>query len=881
MELIGRSREVAEVVERMADRRLVTLIGPAGIGKTALARSVMGLVAANYPLGAHFVDLTRVDAAQDVPGTIAGQLGFPSFDALVQSPSEQPALIVVDNCEHVTAVAGDAVAELLASCESPRVLATSRSPLDVPGESLVVLGPLGVPGDDAGEADTDTDAVRLFVDRTRDAGAAVADGQLAAVARLCRHLDGVPLALELAAAQTRVMQPTEILEHLRAGTDVLVRARFRGPDRHRSLAGMVDWSYRLLPPDAAALFERLGVCAGPFTAELAGALGGDAGLDARATARALALLVDSSLVVADTAGQLTRFRLLEIVRMFALRRLVDAGTHDEAVDRLVDHVVSMAGGEIDGLRRWDRASFGRLLGLYDNAVAALRWCLAHDDDGTRAFTLCAVLWGVVHQGHTDEIAALCEETLARWPDPRAPGAADAIATAATARFLMGDPEGALSLAKESLDAADASSTAPVLLRRAMAYAAQALPEGPGARELFDDAAARARSAGLPALASEADVNRAQLLANAGDLAAARAVAEAALAEAVEAGSPINAVWARTVLAQFELRAHGAEGLAAVSDALAEARRLEYSSAIAVNLRTLAWGLTGAGRYREAAETLLELFDQVLARGGIAELRGALLTAAELLCATENASWGVVAATALSLPPAGPTGSALDGLARLPHIDVTPIERRDAVRLVRRALLEYLAIEPAPPAAAQIHGAATDVARLIDRGSYWELEFADRTAHIKQSKGMTDIARLLSTPDRELHCLELMGAVVEEASTGDVLDRAARLQYEQRIRDLQAEIDAAEADRDHARADRSRLEMDALVDHLTAALGLSGRARRAGGSAERARSAVTQRIRSTIRSLRAVHPEFARHLAASITTGTYCAYRPERPVRWRH
>ena len=147
--------------------------------------------------------------------------------------------------------------------------------------------------------------------------------------------------------------------------------------------------------------------------------------------------------------------------------------------------------------------------------------------------------------------------------------------------------------------------------------------------------------------------------------------------------------------------------------------------------------------------------------------------------------------------------------------------------------------------------------------------------------MTDIARLLSTPDRELHCLELMGAVVEEASTGDVLDRAARLQYEQRIRDLQAEIDAAEADRDHARADRSRLEMDALVDHLTAALGLSGRARRAGGSAERARSAVTQRIRSTIRSLRAVHPEFARHLAASITTGTYCAYRPERPVRWRH
>ena len=125
----------------------------------------------------------------------------------------------------------------------------------------------------------------------------------------------------------------------------------------------------------------------------------------------------------------------------------------------------------------------------------------------------------------------------------------------------------------------------------------------------------------------------------------------------------------------------------------------------------------------------------------------------------------------------------------------------------------------------------------------------------------------------------MGAVVEESSTGDVLDQRARTSYEQRIRNLQEDIDAAEADHDYFRADRSRLEMDALVDHLTAALGLGGRARRSGGSAERARSAVTQRIRAAIRAVGDAHPEFARHLETAITTGTYCVYRPENPVRW--
>lgn len=877
VQVIGRQRELVDVIERLAERRLVTLIGPAGIGKTTVAVTVAERVGGDFELGSHLVDLTRVDSAQDVAGAIAGQLGFDSFDALISSPSEQPALLVVDNCEHVTVAAADAIADLLDACEAPTVLATSRSPLDVPGESILVLGPLGLPA--PGTADGDNDSVRLFLERARDAGASITEDQLDSVARLCRHLDGVPLALELAAARTRTMQPAEIVARLGEGLDVLARPRYRGDQRHRSLSETIEWSYRLLPADVAALFDRLGLFAGPFSAEMADAVGCDAGLDQAAAVEALRLLVDSSLVAADGTADTTRFRLLETVRMFALRRLGERGVLEEAHNRLADHVVAAASVEMRAIggRRWDTSVFRRLLSLYDNIVAALRWCLAHDDEGGRALTLCAVLWGVVHQGHTDEVAALCEETIARWPDPTATFAADAIAAAATARYLTGDPRGAFVLAEQTLAAAESSSTAPVTLRRAMAYAARALGDGPTALRLFADVAERARQRGLLGLALEADVSCAQLLADDGDLGPAVELARAARAEAAALGSAVNEVWALSVLGHLHLRQGVAAGLAEVSEALDVARRMFYPAAISINLRSLAWGSTRAGRHAEAAEALNELFDSLLARGGVADIRGALFTTAELLHEVGVGSWAKLAATAQSLPFVGPIGGAMDALIKLPPHDVAPMSRRDAVALARRELRDYLAGVTAP---ATEHRPAVADAAFVAQGEYWAVTFAGRMVHVKASKGIADICRLLSTPGREVHCLELMGAGVEQSSTGEVLDQAARRDYEQRIRDLQAEIDAADADNDYARADRARVELDVLVDHLTAALGLGGRSRRSGGTAERARSAVTQRIRSTIRRLGTAHPELGRHLEASITTGTYCAYRPEHPVSWQ-
>ena len=209
----------------LGHRRLVTIIGPGGIGKTALALAAMERLGGEFPLGAHFVDLSRVGEADAVVGALAAQLGFSSFDALLSSPTDQPALVVVDNCEHVGDAAAAAVAALLAECASPRILATSRSPLDLPGESILALAPLGLPG--AGTGDASATAVRLFLDRARHAGTAVQGLDDEEVGELCRRLDGVPLALEIAAARTRSLAVGDILRLLDDGIDVLARPRFR------------------------------------------------------------------------------------------------------------------------------------------------------------------------------------------------------------------------------------------------------------------------------------------------------------------------------------------------------------------------------------------------------------------------------------------------------------------------------------------------------------------------------------------------------------------------------------------------------------------------------------------------------------------------------
>ncbi|HEY8524197.1 MAG TPA: hypothetical protein VIL48_04485 [Acidimicrobiales bacterium] len=222
-------------------------------------------------------------------------------------------------------------------------------------------------------------------------------------------------------------------------------------------------------------------------------------------------------------------------------------------------------------------------------------------------------------------------------------------------------------------------------------------------------------------------------------------------------------------------------------------------------------------------------------------------------------------------------------ARATH-DLFPLPDHEGRALSINAAVELCGdrLRGLPPAADEAPTTApAPAAEAVFRrvGEFWEVRYAGRSAHLAGTKGMDDLARLLAEPEREIHCLDLMGAGVQSAATGEAIDETARRRYERRIRELQAEIDEAEADHDDARAARARAELDALVDHLTAALGLGGRARRTGSDAERARSAVTQRLRAAIRRIASAHPPLGRHLESSIRSGTWCAYRPERPTTW--
>jgi predicted ATPase len=874
MEMVGREDELQELLARLSTRRLVTVTGAGGIGKTTLAKAAVVRAAPNFALGSRTVDLTVVDSSDQVSGSVAAQLGFATFDALISSTTEQPVLLLVDNCEHVAEPAAAVIAALLNSCEAPSILATSRSPLGIPGESLVVVGPLPIPQTD----DAETAAVRLLYERAADAGATLTEDQRGAAAQLCREVDGVPLALEVAAARLRTMTAEEIISRLHDGADVLTRVGFRGPPRHRSVMDTIQWSYDLLAPDVAVGFERLGVVTGPFSAAMAHAITATEGEDATQTDALLQILVDASLLVAEPRGPVTWYRLLESVRIFAQKRLSERGSIDATQDLFADHVVVSVSQLIEASRGgWSGQHLHELLTSFDNIAAALRWSIKHDKRPQRSTMLASALWGLVHQAHVDDIAALTEATLDRWPDPELPGYVDVAATMATAAFLLGDTERAGELARTMLPYASTASYALVTLPRVLAHLAHARGETDEAATLFEQAVRSARAQGLLGLAMESEVLRASLLADAGRGKEALAALARVREEARTVGADINEIWALTIDGYVRLRVDPESAPAVINAALAASRRAGYPAAIVAGLRSSVLAQVSRGALGDAARTLLSLLNEPTMMAALSsQIRMVLDACAVVLQRIGRPSWSDVAATARAAPVVSVLLSIGNELCPLPTVPGQVLPVRTAIAAVRRELNAVLGTglerretpgEEAP-------------AVFADRGELWEIQYAGRTVHLKGSRGIEDLARLLRFPGREVHCLELMGALVEEPSTGDVIDAVAQRAFEQRIRDLQADIDDAETDHDYGRAERAREELDTRVDHLTASLGLGGRSRRTAGSAERARSAATQRIRSAMKRLAALHPELGRHLDASITTGTFCSYQPEHVVVWQ-
>jgi predicted ATPase/DNA-binding XRE family transcriptional regulator len=278
---VGRAHAVPEVAGLLEQHRLVTVTGPGGVGKTRLAGEVARLVAGRFADGVWLAELAPVADQALVAASVAAALGIrdlpgvPAAQALPQVLARQELLVVLDNCEHVVAAAPSLCTEQLVTCDDVRILATSREPLAVAGEARYRLGPLAVTGPDD-PADATCEATALFADRAHQADAQFdlghADGP--AVARLMRRLDGMPLAIELAAARVEALGVTQLLERLEEGSELLTGGNRLTLWRQRSLAATMRWSYQLLDNHQRRVFRAVSVFPGPFTLEAAEAVAG-------------------------------------------------------------------------------------------------------------------------------------------------------------------------------------------------------------------------------------------------------------------------------------------------------------------------------------------------------------------------------------------------------------------------------------------------------------------------------------------------------------------------------------------------------------------------------------------------------------------------------
>ena len=390
--MIGRDGDQEALVARLrGEARLVTVTGPGGVGKTRLALDVGAALARGGVEGVWFVDLAPVSEPARVLGAIAAELGVQApdrrreLDVLVDRLAGRQVLLVLDNLEHLLPAAARDVAHLLAMVPGLKVLATSRTVLRLRGEQEWPLRPLDVPdqdGDIRPEEAAAAPAVQLFLARAAESrrGFVLTAENAAAVAEICRRLDGVPLAIELVAARIRVLPPEVLLERLGEQLD-LGGAYADVPERQRTLRSTVDWSYRLLSADERALLTWLSVFVGGWTVQAAEAVG--AGTESERSRpdvlSTLSSLVDKSLVMVEDGGSAgPRFRMLRAVAEYAAERLVERGEQEAAADRLVEVVGRLVEEAADGMRTAHRPWAARIDAELGNVRVAWRHTIARD-----------------------------------------------------------------------------------------------------------------------------------------------------------------------------------------------------------------------------------------------------------------------------------------------------------------------------------------------------------------------------------------------------------------------------------------------------------------------------------------------------------------------
>ncbi|MGH2446068.1 MAG: BTAD domain-containing putative transcriptional regulator [Candidatus Limnocylindria bacterium] len=426
---VGRSVELQELGNLLSSSRMVTLTGVGGTGKTSLAIELAQGALASYPDGVYLVSLGALEDPGLVATDTAEVMGLrverrPAADVLADALRHRKVLILLDNCEHLLEACANLSEVLLQSGPGVSVLATSREALRTSGEKTYAVPPLETPPPDdsvKGQVE-DFDAVRLFIERaalvSRDF--ALTGGNAAAVAEICRRLDGLPLAIELAAARVHAMEPEDIASRLSDRFRLLREGSRTSPPRQQTLHATIDWSYRLLEADERVLFERLSVFVGGCPLDAAEAVGSGEGIGGSEILDLLSRLVDKCMVILDLAptGE-ARYRMLETIREFARDHLGQSEAasvwlrHRDWFFRLAERAIA----QIDGSDQ--RTWLDRLHADRDNVAAALVWSLDNGDDREAAMLAEAMGWYRVNQGHYQQAVdhmRIALDQLEPWAD---------------------------------------------------------------------------------------------------------------------------------------------------------------------------------------------------------------------------------------------------------------------------------------------------------------------------------------------------------------------------------------------------------------------------------------------------------------------------------
>jgi len=595
---IGREADLAAVGKLLSAGRLVTLTGPGGSGKTRLARQAGAVAEAGYPDGVWLADLAPIGGPELVAPVMAAALavreepGRALADGIASRLGDSDALLIVDNCEHVVGAAAELAAALLAACPALRILATSQTRLGVPGEAIWPVPPLSVPPSDARDpaAVAGAESVRLLCDRAAlvRPGFSLSAQNAADIGEICRRLDGIPLAIELAAARLGTLTPAQLAARLGDRFGLLTGGSRTGPARHRTLREAISWSHELLGQPEQVCFRRLAVFAGGCTIDAAEAVCADASLPAEAVLETVSALVDRSLLTTEERCGSMRYGMLESVREYAHEQLIQAGEDDQLGRGHLVWLLDLADqADLDGA---DQSAWLDLLDAeHDNFRAGLEWALAAQQAGP-ALALAGALaafWvarGYFGEGrrwvgaalgaaaadgdprarataldgaaqlafaHADFLAErdLLQESLGIWRRLGQPArVAQCLSDLGVAAHILGELDAARSLLDEALESARLAADQRQIAMALNGLGRLSLQDDPArAAAYLEDGLACCRQAGDLRRATVILGNLAVAAGNQGQLGLARARMEEQLASARELGDRKLTGWALTNL----------------------------------------------------------------------------------------------------------------------------------------------------------------------------------------------------------------------------------------------------------------------------------------------------------------------------------------------